>query len=104
MTGSQSDAVVDIKALAVLARLDVSDEDTKKLEGQIPAILAFAARIQEVVVVVEPDKNPVHKNIMRDDTDAHESGVYTEELLSAAPDREKDFVKVMQVLKGGKHA
>lgn len=103
MTTSQRFEPVDIKALANLARLDVSDEDMKKLEEQIPAILSFIARIQEVVSTVEVDKNPPHKNIMREDNNPHESGLYTETLLSAAPHREKNYVRVAQVLKGGKH-
>lgn len=94
----------DIKALTRLARLDVSDQDMKELEEQIPAILSFAARIQEVAATVEADKNPVHKNVMREDTNPHEPGAYTETLISAAPEHEKNFVSVAQVLKGGKHA
>ena len=94
----------DIKALAALARLEVTDEDIKKLEEQIPAILTFAARIQEVAGGMPADMNPAHKNIMRTDDYTHETGIYTEALLAAAPRREGDYIVVPQVLKGGKHA
>ncbi len=104
MNDGQKGGSVDIKALSALARLDVSDDDIKKLEEQIPAILSFAARIQEVAAVVATDKNPAHKNVMREDANPHESGIHTEALLSAAPKREKNYVSVTQVLKGGKHA
>ena len=96
--------MADIRALAALARLAVDDEDMEKLEEQIPAILSFAARIQEVAETVEPDMNPAHKNVMRADGNPHASGVHTEELLAAAPARDRNYVRVTQVLKGGKHA
>lgn len=94
---------VNIQALAGLARLEVREEEVKTLEEQIPAILSFVARIQEVAETAAPDKNPAHKNVMRDDTNPHETGVFTDVLLSAAPRREGDYVKVPQVIKGGKH-
>ena len=100
MTGSQK---VDIKALATLARLEVHEDEMKTLEEQIPAILSFVARIQEVAETAAPDMNPVHKNIMREDADPYETGAFTEALLAAAPRREGDYVKVPQVIKGGKH-
>ena len=101
MTASQK---IDVKALAALARLDIDEGDMKTFEEQIPAILSFAARIQEVVETVEPDMDPAHKNVMREDADAHEPGAYTDDLLAAAPASEKGYVRVTQVLKGGKHS
>ncbi|MBI4067845.1 Asp-tRNA(Asn)/Glu-tRNA(Gln) amidotransferase subunit GatC [Candidatus Kaiserbacteria bacterium] len=96
MTGSQK---VDIKALVDLARLEIGEEDMKKLAEQIPAILSFVTRIQEVATSGETDTNPAHKNVMRDDTDAYKPGVFTEALLKAAPRREGDYVRVPQVIK-----
>lgn len=100
MSGTQK---VDIKALADLARLEVGEADMKTLEEQIPAILSFVARIQEVAGDVETDMNPSHKNVLRDDTDPYESGAFTETLLDAAPRRDGNHVRVPQVIKGGKH-
>ncbi len=96
---SSSSQHVDIKALADLARLEVSEADMKKLEEQIPAILSFVTRIHEVATGGETDMDPAHKNVMRDDTDPYEPGVFTEALLKAAPHREGDYVRVPQVIK-----
>lgn len=95
---------VDIQALADLARLEVSGEEMKTLEEQIPAILSFVARIQEVAEAALSDRNPRRKNVMREDDNPHESGAFTKVLLAAVPRREGDYVKVPQVIKGGKHA
>jgi aspartyl-tRNA(Asn)/glutamyl-tRNA(Gln) amidotransferase subunit C len=95
---------IDIEALAALSRIEVSEAEKREFEDQIPAILSFVASIQDVSAsaVVTPQA-PRHRNVMRDDNVVHEPGIYTEDLLKAAPRREKDFVKVSQVLKGGKH-
>ncbi len=94
---------VDIRALADLARVAISDEEVKSLETQIPAILDFVAEIQAVSV---GDVVAEHElvNVFRADENPHESGIYTKVLLDAAPAQENGYVKVRQVLKGGKHA
>lgn len=102
MSSSQK---VDINALAKLARIEISETEITEFEAQIPAILSFVASIQAVSADIPTEPTvPRHHNVMRADTDPHESGLYTEDLLKAAPRREKDYVKVSQVLKGGKHA
>ena len=88
---------VDIRALASLARVDVTDAEVAKLETEIPSILGFVETIQNVDVSgVELDTSV--RNIMRDDVGAHERGKYTEVLLSAAPAREGNRVAVKQVI------
>lgn len=88
---------VDIKGLAKLARLEVSDEELAKLEKEIPDILAFVETIQKAdtsTISITPEL----RNVMRADENPHESGMYTEKLLSAAPAREGDKVAVKQVI------
>jgi aspartyl-tRNA(Asn)/glutamyl-tRNA(Gln) amidotransferase subunit C len=89
---------VDIRALANLARLEVSDEEVAKLEKELPSILAFVEQIQKASAEA-PASDPMLKNVLREDADPHESGLYTKKILDAAPAQEKDQVKVMQVLR-----
>lgn len=88
---------VDVAALAKLARLDVSHEELTKLEKEIPAILEFVKTIQEVSEGA-PAETPPLRNVMRDDKEAHESGVYTKELLDAAPVQKDNRIAVKQVI------
>lgn len=88
---------VDIRALAKLARLDVTDEEVMKLEKEIPSILGFVDTIQKADVSDDTPESHV-RNVMRDDSNPIESGVHTETLLSAAPAREGDYVAVKQVI------
>ena len=92
---------IDIDALAKLARLEVSKEELQKLENEIPAILAFVETIQKVSA-----KAPISKanlrNVIREDENPHETGIYRESLLSAAPAREGNRIAVKQVIKRNK--
>ncbi|MDB5238566.1 MAG: glutamyl-tRNA(Gln) and/or aspartyl-tRNA(Asn) amidotransferase subunit [Candidatus Kaiserbacteria bacterium] len=92
-----TDNSVDIRALAKLARLDITDEEVVTLEKELPSILGFVDTIQKADIsneIVQPEV----RNVMRDDTDGIESGIHTEILLNAAPERTGDYVAVKQVI------
>jgi aspartyl-tRNA(Asn)/glutamyl-tRNA(Gln) amidotransferase subunit C len=88
---------VDIRALAKLARLEVADDELARLEKEIPNILKFVEEMQKADVsgVVE---TKALRNVMRADEKPHESGVYTEALIHAAPARDGNRVAVKQVI------
>lgn len=88
---------VDIRALASLARVEISDAEVMKLESEIPSILAFVETIQKVDVSGASADTSL-RNVTRADADPHEGGIYTERLLAAAPTREGDRIAVKQVI------
>lgn len=88
---------VDIRALAKLARLSVTDEEVAKLEREIPSILGFVEAIQGVDASATA-QGAALRNVMRADGDAHESGAYTQELLAAAPAHKEGRIVVKQVV------
>lgn len=88
---------IDVRTLAKLARLEVSDEEVAKLEKEIPAILRFVEQIQKVAADIKHEA-PEHRNVMRDDTNAHESGLFTDDLLKASPAVRDNRVVVKQVI------
>ncbi len=92
-----SDAKIDVEALAKLARLEVSSEELKRLEKEIPDILAFVEMIQKVGTSAI-SAIPALRNVMRADENPLESGTFTETLLKAAPAREGDRIAVKQVI------
>lgn len=91
------DKTVDIKALSKLARLEVSEEESARLEKEIPNILSFVETIQKVSGTA-PTGDPDLRNVMRDDIDPHESGAYTKDLLDAAPQKKDNQIAVQQVI------
>lgn len=88
---------VDVRALAALARLAVSDEEAAKLEREIPEILSLVEMIQKADVSGVRESKTL-QSVMRDDVMAHESGQYTERLLAAAPARAGNRIAVKQVV------
>lgn len=88
---------VDVKALAKLARLDVADDELAKLEEEIPAILGFVEQIQKVSAEIG-HPTPEHHNVLRDDSNPHESGIHTRTLIDAAPGQKNDHIVVKQVI------
>ena len=88
---------VDINALAKLARLEVSDEELARLEKEIPEILGFVETIQKVETDAEGHGGGLH-NVMREDANPHESGIYTDDLLKAAPATQDNQIVVKQVI------
>ena len=90
---------VDITALAKLARLDVSDEETARLKTEIPGIFAFFEKIQSASAHGSGEPlSPLLRNVMRADESPHESGEYTERLLKAAPAQKDNRILVKQVV------
>ncbi len=92
-----SDTSIDVKALAKLARLEISDEEVAKLEREIPPILSFVETIQKVAADTPVGDSELH-NVMRDDDHPDESGVYTEDLLADAPAKKDNQIVVKQVI------
>ncbi len=94
----------DIKKLANLARIDMSDEEMINIAKDFDPILAYVGQVQEVLKLSEnilSDKKPedyfLH-NITRDDIATNERGEYTENILADAPETENGFLKVKQIL------
>jgi aspartyl-tRNA(Asn)/glutamyl-tRNA(Gln) amidotransferase subunit C len=90
--------------LAQLARIEISDSEAESLSKEFEGILNYVSDIKNVVGEAEAEKpmpgkeNFALKNIMREDTDAHESGIHTEAILNEAPQRDGQYIKVKKIL------
>jgi aspartyl-tRNA(Asn)/glutamyl-tRNA(Gln) amidotransferase subunit C len=91
----------DIEHLATLARIELSGTEVTELADDITSILGYVSKINEITAEHNKEKSvgPLH-NVMREDTDAHEPNKHTEELLSAAPDRDGRYIRVKKILDG----
>ncbi|MEK7579523.1 MAG: Asp-tRNA(Asn)/Glu-tRNA(Gln) amidotransferase subunit GatC [Patescibacteria group bacterium] len=88
----------DIKVLSQLARLAVSPQEEAKLAHDLEGILEFVGQIQGASTGETKNVEGIPKNVLREDGEPHAKGIYTEDLLAAAPSREKNFVKVKKIL------
>lgn len=94
----------DVKKLADLARINMSDEEMTIIAKDFDPILAYVSQVQEALKLSEevkdgkqPEDHFLH-NIMREDVVTNNGGEYTEKILADAPDTENGFLKVKQIL------
>ena len=88
----------DVRWVAHLARLELSDAELDKITPQLSAILDYVAQLQQVDTTgVEPLAHPLNiHNIFREDTPG--TSLPVEAALANAPDRHDDFYGVPAVL------
>lgn len=87
----------EIKNLAYLARIEITDEEVHKFRSEIEPILAYVAQINDVQL---DDINPdyVTKNVMRDDVVDSADMTEHELVMKNAPDAQDGFYKVPKIL------
>lgn len=94
-----------VNQLAKLSRIELKEGEAEKLAGELERILNYVEEIKSATNLQEQAKetgrkkeNHPNRNLMREDAEPHESGIYTEDLLNSAPDREGGYVKVKKIL------
>ena len=88
----------DIEKLAGLAKIALSEPELLELRGQVDAILEHVSEIQQAGGDdFKPEAGSL-PNIFREDGEPHKSGMFTDALLLAAPEREGKYVKVRKIL------
>ncbi|MDO8590351.1 MAG: Asp-tRNA(Asn)/Glu-tRNA(Gln) amidotransferase subunit GatC [bacterium] len=89
----------DIKKLANLARIRVSEEELPKLSKDIENVLGYVAQLSEVnCEKLNVNSKPDLINVMREDINPHETGIYTEKILANSPRRQGDYFVVKKIL------
>lgn len=90
----------DVKKLANLARLALTDEEVTKLQGEFEGILAYIDTIRKVELSGNPTGSVYldEENVMREDGEPHETGIYTEKLVEQFPRKDGEYLKVKKIL------
>ena len=88
----------DVDAVARLARLHLTDDESDRLREQLSAILSYIDKLRALdTEQVEPTSHAVPLvNVMRDD--APEPCLPAEDVLANAPDRQEDFFRVPRII------
>ncbi len=87
----------EVKHLAKLSRIAISEDEVTKITAEIDSILNYVGQITSVVGDVSGSV-PVLRNVMREDVITHAEGEYTEEILLNAPAREGQYLQVKKIL------
>ncbi len=88
----------EVKKLAALARIGISDAEVEGFAKEFDGILAYVGQLEKLEVPLGGDKRPAVRNVMRDDGVPHETGAFTEALASQFPERDGDSLKVKQII------
>lgn len=88
----------DIKKLAIMARLDMSEAEMQSLANDFDPILAYVGQVSEVADLGDIQPNYTLINVMRDDIATNETGSYTEIIVEQMPHSHDGFLKVKKIL------
>lgn len=92
----------DVKHLATLARLKLTDEELERFAKEFGDILGYIDKLKEVNIDLDDVSGRIEsagvRNVMRSDDDVQETGMYTDDILKEAPDTEDGYVKVKKIL------
>jgi len=92
----------DIDHLAELARIELTDSERETLAENITNVLGYVSQIDEITVSEEKKEVGAHYNIMREDEDPHEPGVYSDDIIGAMPDSQGRYLRVKKIIENPK--
>ena len=90
--------IEDIKKLAELIRLDISNEEMSALLHDFDSILPYVSQVEADSESSISKEDYVLVNIMREDIVTNQPFTYTEKLIMQMPDSQDGFLKVKQIL------
>ena len=94
----------EIKKLADLARIDMSDKEMEEIAKDFDAILAYVGQVQEVSKIKKVETESKNSedyflhNVMREDVVTNNRGEYKDKIMAEMPDTEDGYLKVKQIL------
>ncbi len=94
----------DVKKLANLARIDMSDEEMEEIAKDFDAILAYVGQVKEVSRIKNVELESKNyddyflHNVMRDDVVTNKRGENRDKIIAEMPDTQDEYLKVKQIL------
>ena len=91
--------IKDIEKLSELSRISLSGEEKTKLLKDIEGILTYIGELSDVPdnLKISDSRNKL-RNVMRMDSEPHQSGEYTEKILANAPRVQGSYIVVKKIL------
>lgn len=87
----------EVKKLAALARITISEERLPKLAEEFDAILSYVGQLEELETTAEGAYLP-YGNIFRKDGEPTEGGTWTASITDQFPEKEGDSLSVKQII------
>ncbi|KND50369.1 MAG: aspartyl/glutamyl-tRNA(Asn/Gln) amidotransferase, C subunit [Parcubacteria bacterium C7867-007] len=87
----------EVKKLAALARLTVSEEELPVFVAEFEAILGYMGQLETLDIAAGTDILP-YANTFRTEGAPHEKGAWTRDIVKAFPNKEGDSLSVKKIL------
>lgn len=88
----------DVRKLAALARIAIPEESLDTFTKEFDGVLAYVGTLEELSLEHETPTAGAVRNVLREDGDAHESGLYTEKLVEQFPVSEGNYLSVKKII------
>ena len=98
--------IEDIQKLAELSRIKIAPEEQEALRSEIESILGYIDQVKKVAQTtggsnvsgnLAGEIGTLH-NVLREDGEPHMPSEFSEKILSVAPSREGDYLKVKKII------
>lgn len=86
----------EVKKLAALARIALSEAEETKLSQDLESILAYVSDLKSAPKIEATDQYYV-KNVTAPDLPTGQPGEFTDEILAEAPQRAGNYFKVKKI-------
>jgi aspartyl/glutamyl-tRNA(Asn/Gln) amidotransferase C subunit len=92
-------SIKEIEKLAELSRIALSTEEKTALQKDMDSILEYVDQIKSVSAAIDTEKKAgAVRNVFREDGEPHKSGIFSDALLAAVPNREGNYIRVKKIL------
>ena len=87
-----------IKHLAKLAQLELTDAEVELYSGQLTSILQYVDKVKDVELSDDVKRDFKKVNTFREDENPHKAGEHREAIIEAMPKIENDLLVVKKIL------
>ena len=89
----------DVKKLASLARLDIPEAQLSERVAEFDRIVSYIGQLDELALDIAgtPEVPPLH-NVFREDGEPTPTGMWTQKLTGAFPDRSGNYLSVKRII------
>ncbi|MBP9816565.1 MAG: Asp-tRNA(Asn)/Glu-tRNA(Gln) amidotransferase subunit GatC [Candidatus Pacebacteria bacterium] len=88
----------DVRKLAALARITLTDEEVERFSKEFDSILEYAGQVEELKIPKDMNFKPVVSNVLREDGQPDEKGTHTKKIVEQFPNKEGNTLKVAQII------
>lgn len=88
----------EVKKLAALARLSVSEEKLQTFAKEFDAIIGYMGQLESLELPPLIDTKPPLRNVFRADEEPHDPGAFTKQIAEQFPARKGDALSVKQII------